>query len=615
MAKLSASLILVGGTTLLSRLLGFGRDLLIARLFGASAGTDAFFVAFKIPNLFRRLFGEGAFAAALVPVLHQAEHQGGQAELRRLLGSLSGVLGAGVVVATLMGLLAAPVLILVFAPGFAAQPDQQDLAAELVRLTLPYLAFIVLAALAGAVLNLKERFGVPAFTPVLLNLAIIGCALWLAPRLSEPILALGWGVLLGGLAQLTWQVPFIARLGLLTRPRWERRHPGTRQVLRRLAPVLFGVSVTQINLLLDTFLASFLTTGSISWLYYSDRLVEFPLGILGAALGTVILPRLARLGRGSPWQAADRAATGTRAETDAGSDASAGARTNASTCGGDAALADSDVRAGAEVSAGPGFDASEPVAAAGERRSWGGDPAAAHPRDREGHLVAPSGLASASPFSHTLDWALRWVLLLGLPASLGLALLAEPLVATLFLSSEFGPADVRMTALSLAAYAAGLTAFMAVKVLAPGYYARQDVRSPARIGLIALGVNLGLSLVLMAPWGHAGLALATSLAGLVNAGLLLGGLWRAGIYQPGRDWPRLLVQGAVASGILAALLSWGPENVTPWLVAPVSTRLGGLMAWILAGALVYLVALLVLGVRWRHLVAPGDSVADAGGPR
>ena len=557
MARLTASLTLVGGTTLLSRLLGFARDLLIARLFGADAGTDAFFVAFKIPNLFRRLFGEGAFASALVPVLYQAERQGGKAELRHLIASLSGLLGAGLMVVTLVGILIAPALILVFAPGFAGQPEQQALAAELVRLTLPYVAFIVLAALAGAVLNLHERFGVPAFTPVLLNLAIIASALWLAPRLSEPILALGWGVLLGGLAQLAWQLPSVARLGLLTRPRWGWRHPGARAVLRRLGPVLFGVSVTQINLLLDTFLASFLATGSISWLYYSDRLVEFPLGILGAALGTVILPRLARLGRMSP-----------------------------------------------------GPVVGEPDADDPDRpRTWPEGTVVVGPRDRAGQLAAPAEGDSAAAFSRTLDWALRWVLLLGLPASLGLALLAEPLVATLFLSPAFGPEDARMTALSLAAYAAGLAAFMAIKVLAPAYYARQDVRSPTRFALITLGANLGLSLALMAPWGHAGLALATSLAGLINAGLLLRGLRRAGIYRPGPDWPRLLVQGAVASVLLAALLSWGPGDVAPWLLVPVSTRLGWLMSWILGGGLVYLAALLALGVRWRHLVAPGDSEA------
>jgi putative peptidoglycan lipid II flippase len=244
----------------------------------------------------RRLFGEGAFASALVPVLHDAERRGGQAELRRLLDSLSGVMGVALLVLTVIGILTAPGIVLIIAPGFAGQPGHQALAVELLRLTLPYVALIVLAALAGAVLNLQERFGVPSFTPVLLNLAIIGSALWMAPRLEEPVLALGWGVLLGGLVQLGFQLPFLGRLGLLPRPHlWPRphgTHPGTIQILRRVGPVLFGVSVTQINLLIDTFLASFLAAGSISWLYYSDRLVEFPLGILGVALGTVILPRL-----------------------------------------------------------------------------------------------------------------------------------------------------------------------------------------------------------------------------------------------------------------------------------------------------------------------------------
>ena len=590
MARLTASLTLVGGTTLLSRLLGFVRDLLIARLFGADAGTDAFFVAFKIPNLFRRLFGEGAFASALVPVLYQAERQSGTAELRHLIASLSGLLGAGLMAVTLVGLLTAPALILLFAPGFAGQPDQQVLAAELLRLTLPYVAFIVLAALAGAVLNLHERFGVPAFTPVLLNLVIIACALWLAPRLAVPIHALGWGVLLGGLVQLTWQLPAIARLGLLTRPRWGWRHPGTRAVVRRLGPVLFGVSVTQINLLLDTFLASLLATGSISWLYYSDRLVEFPLGILGAALGTVILPRLSRLGRGSPWQAAD--GTTDRCE------AARHTPENESLC-----------REFHAECAGANADAQ----AADEPRSWDRNPATMLPRNGDDNLITPPELEFAAAFSGTLDWALRWVLLLGLPASLGLALLAEPMVATLFLSPAFGPEDVRMTAMSLAAYASGLAAFMALKVLAPAYYARQDVRSPARFALIALGVNLVLSLALMAPWGHSGLALATSLAGLVNAALLLRGLWRVGIYRPGPDWPRRLVQGVVASGLLAALLAWGPGDMAPWLAAPVSTRLAWLMAWILGAALVYLAVLFALGVRLRHLVAFGDTFSGSVG--
>jgi putative peptidoglycan lipid II flippase len=505
MASLSASLTQVGGNTLLSRLLGFIRDMTVARLFGADSGTDAFFVAFKIPNFFRRLFAEGAFASALVPVLHETGREGGPAALRRLLTSLSGMLGIGLLLLTLIGTLGASWLILAFAPGFAAEPDQHALAAELLRLTLPYVMFIVLAALAGAVLNLHERFGVPAFTPVLLNLAIIGCALWLAPRLDEPILALGWGVLLGGLAQLAFQIPFLARLGLLQRPRLDWHHPGTRQVLRRMGPVLFGTSVTQINLLLDTLLASFLTAGSISWLYYSDRLVEFPLGILGAALGTVILPRLSRAGMNAP-----------------------------------------------------------------------------------------------EAFSQTLDWALRWVLLLGAPATVGLVVLAEPLVAAFFLSVEFSAGDARMAALSLMAYGGGLTAFIAIKVLAPGYYARHDARSPARYALIALGANLVLSLVLMGPLGHAGLALATSLAAFVNAGLLLWGLIKGKAYAPARGWRSLLLRGLVAALALALLLGWGSGGIEARLAATTGERLARLLFVILAGGAVYFSALLAMGVRPRH---------------
>jgi len=505
MASLTASLTKVGGNTLLSRLMGFLRDLMVARLFGADGGTDAFFVAFKVPNLFRRLFAEGGFASALVPVLHATQREGGRPALHPLLASLSAVLGAGLLLITLLGLLAAPWLILAFAPGFAAEPDRQALAAELLRLTLPYVIFIVLAAVAGALLNLYERFGVPAFTPVLLNLAIIGCALWLAPHLDQPILALGWGVLLGGLAQLSFQLPFLARLDLLPRPRLVGWHPGTRQVLRRLGPVLFGGSVTQLNLLIDTFLASFLTVGSISWLYYSDRLVEFPLGILGAALTTVILPRLSRQATTSPQS-----------------------------------------------------------------------------------------------FATTLEWGLRWVVLLGLPAAVGLALLAEPLVATLFLSAQFNALDVRMAALSLMGYSAGLPAFMAIKVLAPAYHARHDARTPARFAFVTLGVNLVLSLTLMVPWGHGGLALATSLAAWVNAALLLWGLRHEKTYPLTRDWLVLLGKGGVATLILGALLYGVPPVLDAWLAVSAAERLQWLLSWTLGAAAVYCALLLAMGLRPRH---------------
>jgi putative peptidoglycan lipid II flippase len=515
MSRLSLSLGKVGGNTLLSRVLGFTRDLLVARLFGADAGTDAFFVAFKIPNLFRRFFGEGAIASALIPVLHEAQVVGGQNELRQLLDSLSGYLGAGLFLLTLIGILAAPWLVLIFAPGFAVHPGQHELAGELLRLTLPYVAFVVLAALAGAVLNLHERFGVPAFTPVMLNLAIIGCAIWLAPRLEEPILALGWGVLLGGLAQLGLQLPFLARLGLLPRPRLAWPHPGTRRVLGRLGPVLIGGSVTQINLLLDTFLASFLVSGSISWLYYADRLVEFPLGTLGAALGIVILPRLTRQGLGM------------------------------------------------------------------KRREVEGESATA-----------------LADFSNTLDWGLRWVLLCGLPATLGLVVLAEPLIATLFLSTEFGAHDVRMAGAGLAGYAVGLMAFMTIKVLAPAFFAQGDTRTPLRIGLATLALNLGLSLALMRPLGQAGLALATSLAAWGNAGLLYLVLLRSRAYRPGGGWGKCIGAALLAAAAMGTVLHLGSQPLSDWLGASAWERLLRLCLWVGAGAALYLVALLALGVRF-----------------
>jgi putative peptidoglycan lipid II flippase len=385
----------------------------------------------------------------------------------------------------------------------------------MLRLTLPYLLFISLTALAGGVLNTHGRFGVPAFTPVLLNLSIIASAVFLAPAMDRPVTALAWGVFLGGLLQLAFQLPFLRHLGLLPRPRLRRRTEGVGRIFRHMGPGLLGVSVTQINLLLDTLLASFLVSGSISWLYYSDRLMEFPLGVLGVALGTVILPSLSR-------EHAQRAP---------------------------------------EV------------------------------------------------FSRTLDWALRWTLLLGAPAAVGLIALAGPIVVTLFRSSEFADADAHMASLSLMAYALGLTAFMATKTLIPGYYARQDTRTPVRIAAVALSVNLILNLVLMVPFGHVGLALATSLAAFVNALLLLRGLLRAGVYRPPAGWPLLLLRGLGASLLMGALVWTGSGDAAAWLAFEPAERVTRLLGWILAGALVYGLLLLAMGIRARHL---REHVAAAG---
>lgn len=516
MASLSRSFAKVGSFTLLSRVLGFVRDLVVARLFGADGGTDAFFVALKAPNFMRRLFAEGAISVSCVPVLLEYRKASGHAEVQRLIDHMAGTLGALLLLVTLLGVVAAPMIVLLFAPGFAVQPEQHTLAAEMLRLTFPYLFFIALTALAGAVLNAYERFGVPAFTPVLLNLCIISCALLLAPALERPVMALAWGVLLGGLAQLAFQIPPLLHLGLLPRPRFDLGHRGVQQVLRLMGPSLFAVSVTQIGLLLDTLLASFLAAGSISWLYYSDRLVEFPLGILGVALGTVMLPRLSRK-----------------------------------------------------------------------------------------HLER-----SPERYSRTIDWALRWVLVLGLPAAAGLVVLAGPILATLFHSGAFTAGDVRMASLSLMAYASGLLAFMAIKVLAPGYLARLDTRTPVRMALVSLVLNLILSLALMAPLGHAGLALATGIAALVNAALLLRGLVRDQVYRPAVGWRSLLLRGIGASLILGGFLWWGRGGIEPWLAGGLEQRVLRLAGLILLGGLVYGATFLALGGRPRHLregaLEPGD---------
>jgi putative peptidoglycan lipid II flippase len=505
--RLLRSTVLVGLLTAVSRVLGYVRDVLVAALAGAGAGTDAFFVAFRVPNLLRRLLAEGAFAQALVPVLAEYRAGRGKAAVRDLLASAAGSLGVAVAGATLAGVVAAPVLVLAFAPGFLQDPERLALATDLLRVTFPYLLFVTLAALASAALQAHDRFAAPALTPVLLNLAMIGAALVVAPRLEQPVVALAWGVFAGGLAQALFQVPFLARAGLLVRPRVDFRHAGVRRVLGRMPPALFGVSVAQINLFLDTLLASFLATGSVSWLYYSDRLVEFPLGVLAIAIGTVVLPTLSR-----------RFAQG----------------------------------------AGEGFSA-------------------------------------------TLDWGLRGVLLLGVPATLGLALLAAPLLAMLFQHGQFRASDVYMAELSLVAYALGLPGFMLVKVLAPACYARQDVRTPVRVAVVALLANLVMSLALVRPLAHAGLALATSLAALLNAGLLLGRLLRDGVYAPLPGWGRFAARLLAANLAMGLVLALGPPGTAAWTRMPASARALELALWVGAGALTYLAALALLGYRWRDL--------------
>lgn len=500
------SLAKVGSNTLLSRILGFVRDLVVAHTFGANAGTDAFFVAFKIPNFLRRLFAEGAFAVAFVPVLTEYKERRSFAELKGFVDHVAGTLGAVLLAVTLAGVLGAPVLAMIFAPGFIGSAGKLDLAVDMLRLTFPYLLFISLTAFAGGILNAHGRFGVPAFTPVLLNVSLISSALWLAPQMDRPIMALAWGVLLAGILQLLFQYPFLRQLQLFPRFVFAPGDEGVRRIGRLMLPALFGVSVTQLNLLLDTLIASFLVSGSISWLYYSDRLMEFPLGILGVGLATVILPNLSK-----------KHAT-----------------------------------------------------------------------------ESPEG------FSHVVDWALRWGLLLGLPAAVGLFVLAGPMIATLFQSELFDATDVAMSRQSLMAYSLGLLSFILIKVLAPGYYSRQDTRTPVRIAVIAMLANMVMNIILVFPLAHAGLALATSLSATLNAFLLFRGLRRDGVYLPEAGWPLLILRGVIASAVMGGLLYWGVGDLASWLGGATWDKVWRLLIWVLAGVGSYFAALALLGIGPRH---------------
>ena len=506
----------VGAMTMLSRVLGLVRDIVLAAFIGASANADAFFVAFKIPNFLRRLFAEGAFSQAFVPVLSEYRERGGEAAVRELLDRVAGVLGGTLLLLTSLTVLAAPLVAGLFAPGFLDQPAKFALTADLIRVTFPYLLLISLTGLCGAVLNSYGRFAVPAVTPVFLNLSLIGAATVAAPWFAEPAFALAWGVFTAGVVQLLFQLPFLKRLELVPRPRWDTSHPGVRQILTLMVPALFGVSVSQINLLLDTVLASFLPTGSVSWLYYSDRLAELPLGVFGIAIATVILPSLS----------ADRAA------------------------------------------------------------------------DR------------AERFTQTLDWAVRTVLLVAVPATVALLVLAEPILVTLFQYGELGPRDVAMASVSLRAYTLGICAFMLIKVLAPGFYARQDMVTPVRIGIGAMVANMVLNVAFVVPLvvylelGHVGLALATSVAAYLNAGFLWRGLRRAGVSRFAPAWRPFLPRLLAATAAMLLPLLWLSPPATAWLTWGWQQRALELGQLVAAGGGAYLVVLALAGVRPRDLRSP-----------
>ena len=465
--------------------------------------TDAFFVAFKLPNLLRRLFAEGAFSQAFVPILGEYKNKRGEDEARRLVDRVATLLFLVLLLVTLLGMVGAPLLVYLSAPGFAADADKFALTVELTRITFPYILFMSLVALAGGILNTWSRFAIPAFTPVLLNLSFIGMALFATPCFSRPVLALGWAVFLGGALQLALQLPFLRRIGMLPRFAFDWKDEGVRRILRLMAPAVLGVSVSQISLLINTIFASFLGTGSVSWLYYADRLMEFPSGMLGAALGAILLPSLAK------------------------------------------------------------YHASE----------------------------------NFDEYSRLLDWGLRLTLLLAAPAALALALIAVPLITTLFHHGAFSANDVFMTRNALVAYSVGLLGLILVKVLAPGFYARQNIRTPVKIALLTLFVTQALNLALIGWLRHAGLALAIGLAACLNAFLLYRGLRRHGIYQPQPGWALFCGKLALALLVMGVTLWFCAGSNADWLHWKLTERLLRLGLLVTLGAAAYFATLWLSGFR------------------
>ena len=495
--------------TLLSRILGYVRDTSVAVVFGAGLATDAFMVATKIPNFLRRLFAEGAFSQAFVPILGEYKSQRSADELRDLIDYVSGMLALVLFVVAVIGVLAAPYIIYISAPGFAKHPEKFALTVDLLRITFPYILFISLTGLAGGILNTFGRFMVPAFTPVLLNVSAIVFTLWLTPYFDPPAKALAWGVFVGGVLQLAFQVPFLLRLKVMPRFKLNFRHEGVRRVLRQMGPALFGVSVGQISLLLNVFFASFLVTGSVTWLYYADRLMEFPAGMLGVALGTILLPSLSR------------------------------------------------------------------------------------------HFAS----GADKEYTSLLDWGLRLVLLLALPCAAALLTFSQPLVATLYHYGAFTDKDVQQTTLALTGYGVGLLGLVAIKVLAPGFYASQDIQTPVRIAVVVLCATQVLNFFLV-PWlSHAGLAWSIGLGALLNAAWLLMSLMRKGSYQPLAGWGLFALRVLLATALLTGFLIYAAQYL-PWLAwrQEAGWRLAAMAGVLVASGIVYFGCLWLSGLRWQSFV-------------
>ncbi|MDW1984471.1 murein biosynthesis integral membrane protein MurJ [Vibrio sp. 811] len=517
--RLLKSGMIVSAMTFISRVLGLVRDVVVANLMGAGASADVFFFANKIPNFLRRLFAEGAFSQAFVPVLTESHAQGEMDKTRELIARAAGTLGVIVSIVTILGVLGSGVVTALFGFGWfldwmhgGPAAEKFELASVMLKITFPYLWFITFVALSGAILNTLGKFAVSSFTPVFLNVMIILAAWFISPQMSQPEIGLAIGVFLGGLVQFLFQIPFLIKAGVMVKPKWGWRDPGVVKIRTLMIPALFGVSVSQINLLFDTFIASFLQTGSISWLYYSDRLLEFPLGLFGIAIATVILPALSRK-----------------------------------------------------------------------------------------HVDAQN-----EGFAQTMDWGVRMVILLGLPAMLGLMVLAKPMLMVLFMRGEFSPQDVHQASLSLFAYASGLLNFMLIKVLAPGYYSRQDTKTPVKYGIIAMVTNMVFNAIFAYFYGYVGLAIATALSAFVNMALLYRGLHIAEVYQITKRTVFFIIRLAIAGAAMVAAILWQLEDMSVWLGWSFAHRSAVLGMLIGLGAVVYLVVLFLTGARLKDLKAGTD---------
>uniref|UniRef100_A0A3B0LX53 Probable lipid II flippase MurJ n=1 Tax=Arsenophonus endosymbiont of Trialeurodes vaporariorum TaxID=235567 RepID=A0A3B0LX53_9GAMM len=503
--NLLKSLAAISSMTMFSRILGFIRDAIIARFFGAGAATDAFFVAFRLPNLLRRIFAEGAFSQAFVPILAEYKNQQGDEATRTFIAYVSGLLTLILAIVTLAGILAAPWIIYITAPGFTDTPDKFDLTVRLLRITFPYILLISLVSLAGAILNTWNRFSVPTFAPTLLNISIIISVLLLAPYCEPPIIALGWGVFAGGILQLLYQLPYLQKIGMLVLPRISFRNSGVWRVLKLMGPAIIGVSVSQISLILNTIFASFLQLGSVSWMYYADRLMELPTGVLGVALGTILLPSLAK-----------RFSTGDHKE-----------------------------------------------------------------------------------YQRLMGWGLRLCFLLALPCAIALAILAEPLTVSLFQYGNFTAYDAVMTQRALIAYCVGLMGLIVVKVLAPGFYSRQDIKTPVKIAIITLILTQLMNLAFIGSLKHAGLALSISLAACFNALMLYWQLRRQAIFSPLAGWGKFLLKLIAALIVMVAVLLLLLNFMPPWEQGNMLMRITRLLLVVFAGAMSYFAALFIFGFRLR----------------